>query len=238
MNMLSDIGKCVCTDPLEANILNKFTLKLKTIWKKEELPTFPSAWPCKYEFPRPIVTHPVCSSGLQITKSIVMSKFRCSSLEINMVCFVVEKERGEEREGVGGLMERLFFVVLLPARASEQGNVIGLVSVYIYVIKKIVIERTRDLIYLKFVATDFSPKIINPMLVKTPVTQRSPCYSVVSAFLMNPLPYCSNNSPLCHTHYLTPDQYFTSLFRPDPLPSRELETNTSKFNAAALYCRI
>ena len=28
--------------------------------------------------------------------------------------------------------------------------------------KKIVIERTRDLIYLKFVATDFSPKIISP----------------------------------------------------------------------------
>ena len=26
--------------------------------------------------------------------------------------------------------------------------------------KKIVIERTRDLIYLKFVATDFFPKII------------------------------------------------------------------------------
>ena len=52
---------------------------------------------------------------------------------------------------------------LLPAHASEQGNVIGLVSVYLYVIKKkIVIERTRDLIYLKFVATDFSPKIISP----------------------------------------------------------------------------
>ena len=53
---------------------------------------------------------------------------------------------------------------LLPARASEQGNVIGLVSVYIYICnqKKIVIERTRDLIYLKFVATDFSPKIISP----------------------------------------------------------------------------
>ena len=47
-------------------------------------------------------------------------------------------------------------------RASEQGNVIGLVSVYIYVIKKIVIERTRDLIYLKFVANDFFPKIISP----------------------------------------------------------------------------
>ena len=49
---------------------------------------------------------------------------------------------------------------LLPARASEQGNVIG--SVRVYVIKKIVIERTRDLIYLKFVATDFFPKIISP----------------------------------------------------------------------------
>ena len=57
--------------------------------------------------------------------------------------------------------------VLLPARASEQGNVIGLVSMYIYIYtvchqKKIVIERTRDLNYLKFVATDFSPKTISP----------------------------------------------------------------------------
>ena len=57
---------------------------------------------------------------------------------------------------------------LLPARASEQGNVIGLVSVYIctYVRschqKKIVIERTREQIYLKFVETDFFPKIISP----------------------------------------------------------------------------
>ena len=32
----------------------------------------------------------------------------------------------------------------------------------VYVIKKIVIERTRDLNYLKFVATDFSPKTISP----------------------------------------------------------------------------
>ena len=74
--------------------------------------------------------------------------------------------------------------------------------------------------------------------MKTPVTQRSPCYYAVSALLMNPLPDRSNYMPLCHTHYLTPDQYFTSLFRPDPLPSHELETYTSKFNAAALYCRI
>ena len=50
--------------------------------------------------------------------------------------------------------------LLLPARASEQGNVIGLVSSCHQ--KKIVIERTRDLIYLKFVATDFSPKTISP----------------------------------------------------------------------------
>ena len=76
------------------------------------------------------------------------------------------------------------------------------------------------------------------MLVKTPVTQRSPCYSAESALLMNPLPDRSNYSPICHTHYLTPDQYFTSLFVSDPLPNRELESNTSKFNAAALYCRI
>ena len=58
-------------------------------------------------------------------------------------------------------------IFLLPARASEQGNVIGLVSVYIYYIyichqKKIVIEQTRDLIYLKFVASNFSPKITSP----------------------------------------------------------------------------
>ena len=37
------------------------------------------------------------------------------------------------------------------------------INIYIYKSsKKIVIERTRDLIYLKFVATDFSPKIISP----------------------------------------------------------------------------
>ena len=64
------------------------------------------------------------------------------------------------------------FDKLLPARASEQGNVIGLVSVCIYIYiyichqKKIVIERTRDLNYLKFVATDFSPKTISPSAVE------------------------------------------------------------------------
>ena len=48
----------------------------------------------------------------------------------------------------------------LPARASEQGNVIASVRI-LCVQKKIVIERTRDLIYLKFVAKDFFLKIIS-----------------------------------------------------------------------------
>ena len=59
--------------------------------------------------------------------------------------------------------------LVLPVRANVQGNVIELVRIYIYILcvcvcvqKKIVIERTRDLIYLKFVATDFFPKIISP----------------------------------------------------------------------------
>ena len=60
----------------------------------------------------------------------------------------------------------LNIAVLLPARASEQGNVIGSVRIYIYVQKKIVIERTRDLNYLKFVATDFSLKTISPSAVE------------------------------------------------------------------------
>ena len=41
----------------------------------------------------------------------------------------------------------------------------GIIYIYIYTVchqKKFVIERTRDLIYLKFVATDFSPKISSP----------------------------------------------------------------------------
>ena len=68
---------------------------------------------------------------------------------------------------------------LLPAHASEQGNVIGSVRIYIYIIyiyiyvcvqKKIVIERTRDLIYVKFVATDFFPKITRKMV---PITGRA-----------------------------------------------------------------
>ena len=54
------------------------------------------------------------------------------------------------------------FSSFLPARASEQGNVIGSVRIYIiYVQKFFVIERTRDLIYLKLVAKEFFPKIIS-----------------------------------------------------------------------------
>ena len=51
------------------------------------------------------------------------------------------------------------------------------------------------------------------------MAQHSPCYSAVTSSLTNPLSDCSNYSPFCHTHYLTPDQYFTSLFGPDPLPT-------------------
>ena len=36
----------------------------------------------------------------------------------------------------------------------------------------------------------------------------------------------------CHTHYLTPDQYFTSLFSQDPLPSR----STGDYNTSLLQC--
>ena len=64
----------------------------------------------------------------------------------------------------------MVFIYFLPVRASEQSNVIRLVSVYIYIYschqKKIVIKRTRDLIYLKVVATDFSPKITSPSTVE------------------------------------------------------------------------
>ena len=47
---------------------------------------------------------------------------------------------------------------------SERGRYVINIYIYIYVCvqKKIVIERTRDLNYLKFVATDFSPKTISP----------------------------------------------------------------------------
>ena len=93
-------------------------------------------------------------------------------------------------------------LTFLPARASEQGNVIGLVSVYIYIRschqKKIVIERTRDLIYLKFVATHFFPKIISPSAGENSgdLASVALCYSAVSALLMNPLPDHSNYSPI------------------------------------------
>ena len=51
---------------------------------------------------------------------------------------------------------------LLPARVSEQGNVIGSIRIYIYIYmcvqKKIVIERTRDLNYLKFCSDRLLPE--------------------------------------------------------------------------------
>ena len=54
----------------------------------------------------------------------------------------------------------LLFVTFLPARAIEQGNVIWLV--FVYIIIYVSSKKNCDLIYLKFVATDFSPKIFSP----------------------------------------------------------------------------
>ena len=67
------------------------------------------------------------------------------------------------------LMGTIFLVNDIPvdyprAQASSVMYIIGSVRMYniMCVQKKIVTERTRDLIYLKFVAIDFFPKIISP----------------------------------------------------------------------------
>ena len=82
---------------------------------------------------------------------------------------------------------------LLPARASEQGNVIGSPDIIYVCTKKFVIERTRDLNYLKFVATDFFPKTISPSAGEN---SGDLAWPLVSASLIDPLPDCSNYSPL------------------------------------------
>ena len=68
-------------------------------------------------------------------------------------------------------VERVRYVInnLLHLVIVKYGD-ISLILAQLCVYKKIVIERIRDLIYLKFVATDFFPKIISPVLVKTPMT--------------------------------------------------------------------
>ena len=56
------------------------------------------------------------------------------------------------------------FSTIFTRARKQAGNVIGSVRIYIHVCvykKKIVIERTRDPSYLKFVATDFFLKIIS-----------------------------------------------------------------------------
>ena len=49
--------------------------------------------------------------------------------------------------------------LFLPARASEQGNVIRSVRIYIYIY--MYTKKNCNLVYLKFVAKDFFPKIIS-----------------------------------------------------------------------------
>ena len=85
--------------------------------------------------------------------------------------------------------ESEFACLLLPTRTSEQGNVIGLVRIYNIAMctKNIVLERTRDLIYL-FVATDFFPKMISPSAGEN------------SGELTNPLPESLVIHHFCHTH--------------------------------------
>ena len=60
----------------------------------------------------------------------------------------------------------LWLPVTFYPRAQASRVMQSGLSVYIYIYmcvqKNIVIERTRDLNYLKFVATDFSPKTISP----------------------------------------------------------------------------
>ena len=64
--------------------------------------------------------------------------------------------------------------------------------------------------------------------MKTLVIQSSPCYSAVSALLTNPLPDCSNYSPLL-LHPLTSLQINTSLVSSGQTlyQAAQLETNTS-----------
>ena len=69
---------------------------------------------------------------------------------------------GEER-GLRKGAERGYRDSSLVTRARKRAGYCNRVCPYIYMCtKKIVIEQTRDLIYLKFVATDFFPKIISP----------------------------------------------------------------------------
>ena len=53
------------------------------------------------------------------------------------------------------------YTPIIITRASEQGNEIGSVRIYIYIYICVCTKknRTRDLIYLKVIATDFFPKI-------------------------------------------------------------------------------
>ena len=86
----------------------------------------------------------------------------CKPRKFSAIRYLLQKVSGERVKYLN--------TPFLPARASEQGNVIGRVGVRVYIIyniyichqKKIVIERTRDLNDLKFVATDFSLKTISP----------------------------------------------------------------------------
>ena len=75
------------------------------------------------------------------------------------------------------------------------------------------------------------------MLAETLVTQHSPCYSAVSASLMNPLPDCSIYSLFCYTHYLilwistSLLQRFTSESSRELMSSEEYCSDLRKLNS-------
>ena len=80
---------------------------------------------------------------------------------------------------------------------------------YIYYVYKEICDLAYEGSNLpQVVATEF----IASVQAETPVTQRSPCYSAVSASLTNPLPDCSNYSQFCHTHYLILHRHFIKPF--------------------------
>ena len=111
---------------------------------------------------------------------VVLSQFLCMQHAYNMdvlcvqlvctVCaarkqiYVQHTSNNSVRASMGTLTIQWYCVctqshcIAIVTRARKRAGQCNRVGV-LYHQKKIVIERTRDLIYLKFVATDFSPKI-------------------------------------------------------------------------------
>ena len=123
-------------------------------------------------------------------------------------------------------MEPFFqYIAILDQRVSRSLR--SLTNKYVCIQKNIVIERIRDLIYLKFVATDFF-QIVSPTAGENSVDSAYTCYSALSALLTNPLPDLFNYSSLLpHSLPHSGHQSFTSLFSPLPSTKHSAGDNTS-----------